>query len=107
MQFIKIHLTTLSFFSKIKQIVISHLQCFASLLTGLSPNEGELERNAEHTRLMHEKYYAKIKPTRKARFKVGDYVRISFQKRAFWRGYQNQALETIYKVSKVINKFQH
>ena len=73
--------------------------------TGLSPNQGELKENAEHIRLMHEKYYSSIKPTKKIRFKIGDYVRIARLKPHFGRGYEKQAPEAIYKVTEVIKKF--
>ena len=72
---------------------------------GLSPNDGELPENHEHIKLMHEKYYSKIKPTKKHRFQVGDLVRIAKLESKFGRGYDKKAPEEIFRVNKVITKF--
>ena len=67
--------------------------------------KGEIVENAVHIRRMHEKYYQKIKPTKKIRFRIGDYVRIARLKPMFGRGYDKQAPETIYKIANVVTAF--
>ena len=74
-------------------------------MTQLTPNEGELPRNQEHIRLMHQKYYNSIKPTKVIRFKVGDLVRIARLKPKFGRGYDKTSPEEIYKITRVMTTF--
>ena len=52
----------------------------------LFSKKGELEENAALS-AMHEKYYQKIKPTKKIRFNIGDYVWIARLKLMFGRGH--------------------
>ena len=75
-------------------------------MTKLSPNEGEKKENSLHIQEMQENYRAKIKPTEKIRFKVGDKVRIAVAKEAFSRGYDRKSNEEIYKVVKVTRKLR-
>ena len=74
-------------------------------ITKLSPNEGEKKENNLHIQNMQENYWRKIKPTKKIRFKVGDYVRIAISQPKFGRGYDKKSNEEIYKIVKVITKF--
>ena len=70
-------------------------------ITKLSPNEGDKEENSLHIQKMQEEYRAKIKPTKKIKFKVGDRVRIAMSKGKFSRGYERKSKEEIFKVAKV------
>ena len=70
----------------------------------LSPNEGEKEENTLHIRKMQEDYRAKIKPTKKIKFKVGDRVRIAISQGKFSRGYDRKSKEQIYKIVEVSSK---
>ena len=74
-------------------------------ITKLSPNQGEKKENSLHIQNMQENYWRKIKPTKKIRFKVGDYVRIAISQPKFDRGYDKKSNEEIYKIVGVITKF--
>ena len=74
-------------------------------MTKISPEEGELEKNGEHIRLMHENYYNRVKPTKRIMYKVGMMVRVARIEPKFGRGYDKKSPEQIYRVSKVITKF--
>ena len=67
-------------------------------ITKLSPNEGEKKENSLHIQNMQENYWRKIKPTKKIRFNVGDYVRIAISQPKFGRGYDKKSNEEIYKM---------
>ena len=54
-----------------------------------------------HIQKMQEDYRAKIKPTKKVKFKVGDKVRISISLGKFSRGYDRKSKEEIYKIAEV------
>ena len=56
------------------------------MFLNLFSKKGELEENAALS-AMHEKYYQKIKPTKKIRFNIGDYVWIARLKLMFGRGH--------------------
>ena len=73
----------------------------------ISPNEGDKDEEeiSLHIQNMQENYWGTIKPTKKIRFKVGDYVRIAISKPKFGRGYDKKAQEEIYKIVEVITKF--
>ena len=73
--------------------------------TGLSPNDAELKENHVSVRLKHEKYYRKIKPTKKIKFKLGDLVRISRLRPKFGRSYDMNAKEEIFRVTGINSKF--
>ena len=53
---------------------------------------------------MQEDYRAKIKPTQKFRFKIGDRVRIAISKGKFSRGYERQSKEEVFKIVGVSKK---
>ena len=74
-------------------------------MTQLTPNQGELPKNHDHIRLMHQKYYNSVKPTKIIRFNVGDFVRIARLKPKFGRGYDKTSPEEIYKVTRIITEF--
>ena len=70
----------------------------------LTPDEGDKEENNLHIQEMQEDYRAKIKPTKKVRFKIGDRVRIAISKGKFSRGYERQSNEEIFKIVGVSKK---
>ena len=72
--------------------------------TKLSPNEGEKKENSLHIQKMQEDYRAKIKPTKKVKFKVGDRVRIAMSKGKFSRGYERKSKEEVFKIAEVSKK---
>ncbi len=73
-------------------------------ITKLTPNEGDKEENSLHIQKMQEDYRAKIKPTKKVRFKIGDRVRIAISKGKFSRGYERQSKEEVFKIVEVSKK---
>ena len=73
-------------------------------ITKLSPNQGETKENSLHIQNMQENYWGKIKPTKKIRFKIGDYVRIAISQPKFGRGYDKKSNEEIYKIVEVSTK---
>ena len=73
-------------------------------ITQLTPDEGDKEKNNLHIQEMQENYRAKIKPTKKVRFKIGDRVRIAISKGKFSRGYERQSKEEIFKIVGVSKK---
>ena len=75
-------------------------------ITKLSPNEGDKEKNSLHIKKMQEDYRAKIKPTKKVKFKVGDRVRIALSKGKFSRGYERKSKEEIFKIAEVSKKLR-
>ena len=72
--------------------------------TKLSPNEGDKKENSLHIQKMQEDYRAKIKPTKKVKFKVGDRVRIALSKGKFSRGYERKSKEEVFKIAEVSKK---
>ena len=72
-------------------------------ITKLSPEEGDKDEEEIrlHIQKMQEDYRAKIKPTKKVKFKVGDKVRISISLGKFSRGYDRKSKEEIYKIAEV------
>ena len=73
-------------------------------MTKLTPNDGDKEENNLHIQEMQEDYRAKIKPTKKIRFKIGDRVRIALSKGKFSRGYERQSKEEVFKIVGVSKK---
>lgn len=73
-------------------------------ITKLSPDEGEKEENHLHIQNMQEDYRAKIKSTKKAKFKVGDIVRIAATKGKFFRGYDRSSKEEQFRIVEVNTK---
>lgn len=73
-------------------------------ITKLTPDEGDKEENSLHIQKMQEDYRAKIKPTQKFRFKIGDRVRIAISKGKFSRGYERQSKEEVFKIVGVSKK---
>ena len=73
-------------------------------ITQLTPDEGDKKENNLHIQEMQEDYRAKIKPTKKIKFKVGDRVRIAISQGKFSRGYDRKSKEQIYKIVEVSSK---
>ena len=72
-------------------------------MIGMSPTEAEKAGNAREVRMKQEEVYRKIK-RRVPKFKTGQTVRISKLRGQFDRGYDNQFMKEIYKISRVFTR---
>jgi len=93
---------TINFFPLVEKVVKLYNNRI-NRITGFSPNNAFLEKNSINVRNNLEKYYLKAreKTRKKARYKIGDIVRISLKKKAFNKGYLAQFTEETFKIFNV------
>ena len=70
-------------------------------LNNLTPMEAEKVENHVKVRLINEKRYNSIKKTKKPKYKINDYVRISKLPNRFLRSYQAQNQEEIFRIVEI------
>ena len=67
----------------------------------MSPNDAEKPENELAVRIENEKRFAKLQHRKKpkAKFKIGDFCRISLNRSKFSRGYKQRYSTEVFKVS--------
>ena len=74
-------------------------------MIGISPEKAENDPSThEKIRIRMSAYHAKIKPV-KPKFKVGDLVRISKMSGKFGRGYEERAVQEVFRIHSIERKF--
>lgn len=72
-------------------------------ITGFSPNDAYLDRNAQHVLINLEKYYASaVNKKKKPKYGVGTPVRISLKKHSLEKGYNPTFSEEVFKIKNVL-----
>ena len=96
---------TYSFIDKLPDIIKSYNHSIHSALPAISPIEAETGNAELHYKIrqMNEVKYLNARK-HKARFNVGDEVRISLSKNAFHRGFKDQFADEIFRVKKIDKK---
>ena len=79
---------TFSFYKSLDKSVQKYNLKIHSALK-ISPNNAELDENQIHVKMMHEKKFQRFK-RKNTKYKIGQKVRISIQKKKFSRGYDKQ-----------------
>jgi hypothetical protein len=94
---------TYRYIDKLQQILSTYNNRGHRTLKYMSPNEAEKDKNWNYVRNMLSEYYTKFTSLKKkkAKFAVGDVVRIKIAKTKFGRGYHEQFKRELFQVTRI------